>query len=56
MGTLGNCQRPLFLLGVSQHMHNIINLWTFWMNRSSKLQENNEEKNLVVQICVLSDA
>ena len=37
-------QRPVFSLGISQHMHQITNLWTFWLNRSSKLQENNERK------------
>ena len=26
LGTIGNCQRPVFSLGVSQHMHNITNL------------------------------
>ena len=24
------CQRPVFSLGVSQHMHKITNLWTIW--------------------------
>ena len=27
--TIGNCQRPAFPLGVSQHMHKITNLWKF---------------------------
>ena len=26
LDTIGNCQRPVFSLGVSQHMHNITNL------------------------------
>ena len=26
MDTIGNCQRPVFTLGVSQHMHKITNL------------------------------
>ena len=54
--TIGNCQRPVFSLGVSQHMHKITNLWTFELNWSSKLRENDERKNtLVGRICVLSD-
>ena len=55
---IGNCQRPVFLPGVSQHMHKITNLWTFELNRSSKLRDNNERKkiNLVTRSCVLSDA
>ena len=27
--TIGNCQRLAFTVGVSQHMHKIINLWKF---------------------------
>ena len=42
--TNGNCQRPVFSLGVSQHMHKITNLWKFELNWSSKLRDNNEEK------------
>ena len=26
MDTIGNCQRPVFLLGLSQHVYNITNL------------------------------
>ena len=38
-------------------MHKLTNLWKFWLNWSSKLQENNDRKNTIVaQICVLSDA
>ena len=49
--TFGNCQRPVFSLGVSQQMHKITNIW------SSKLQDNNGRKNtLVTQSCVHSDA
>ena len=33
------CQRPVFSLGVSQHMHTMTNLWKFELNWSSKLQE-----------------
>ena len=29
LDTFGNCQRPVFPLGVSQHMHTITNLWEF---------------------------
>ena len=54
--TIGNCQRPVFSLGVSQHMHKITNLWKFELNWSSELGENDERKNtLVGRICVLSD-
>ena len=42
-------------LGVCQHMHKIINMWKFWLNWSSKLQENKRSKDtLVAQYCVLS--
>ena len=40
----GNFQRPVFSLGVSQHMHKITNLWTFELNLSSKWQDMNETK------------
>ena len=30
--TFGNCQRPVFSLGVSQHKHKITNLWKFGLN------------------------
>ena len=40
----GNCQRPVFSLGVSQHKHKITNLWKFGLNWSSKLRENDERK------------
>ena len=53
----GNCQRPVFSLTVSQHMHKITNLWKFKLNRSSKLRDKNGRKNtLVTRSCVLSDA
>ena len=29
LDTIGNCQKPVFSLGVSQHMHEISNLWKF---------------------------
>ena len=29
MHTFGNCQKPGFSLGVSQHMHIVTNLWKF---------------------------
>ena len=44
LDTISNCQRPVFSLGVSQLMHTITNLWTFELNRSSKLRDNNERK------------
>ena len=44
--TIGTCRRPVFSLGVSQHMHIITNLWTFELNWSSKLRDNNERKKI----------
>ena len=43
--TIGNCQRLVFTIGVSQHMHKITNLWKFELNR---LQDINERKNTCV--------
>ena len=42
LDTIGNCQRLVFTVGVSQHLHEITNLWKFELNRSSKLRDNNE--------------
>ena len=42
--TIGNYQRPVFSLSVSQHIHKITNLWKFELNRSTKLRDNNERK------------
>ena len=44
MYTFGNCQRPVFSLGVSLHMHKIT-LWKFGLNWSLKLPKNDERKN-----------
>ena len=46
LDTIGNCQRPVFSLGVSQHtcMHKITNLWKFELDWSSELQDNYERK------------
>ena len=44
LDTIDNCQRPVFSLGVSQHMHKITNLWKFELNWLSKLWDNNERK------------
>ena len=44
--TIGNCQRPIFSLGVSQHMHKNTNLCKFELNRSSKLRDNNESRKI----------
>ena len=44
LDTIGNCQRPVFLLGVSQHMHKITNLWKFELNWSSDLRVDNYER------------
>ena len=35
------CQRPVFSVGVSQHMHKTINLWKIELNWSSKLRDSN---------------
>ena len=57
LDTIGNCQRLIFSLGVSPHMHEATNLWKFELNWSSKLRENNERKNtLVTRSCLLTDA
>ena len=53
--TFGNCQWPVFPLGVSHRKHKITSLWKFELNRSSKLRENDERKNILGgQSCVLS--
>ena len=40
-GHLDKCRRTdLFSLGVSENMHQIANVWKFWLNLSSNLQEN----------------
>ena len=46
--TIGNCQRPVFSLGVSQHKHKITSLWKFELNWSSQLRENDESKNTLI--------
>ena len=57
LDTFGNCQRPVFSFGVSQHMHKIINLWTFELIWSSKMEENNDRKKQSCRTsCLLSDA
>ena len=47
--TFGNCQRPVFSIGVSHHKHT--SLWKFGLNRLSKLRENDERKNTLVGRC-----
>ena len=44
LDTIGKCQRPVFSLAVSQHMHKITNLWKFELNWSSNLRDNYERK------------
>ena len=44
LDTIGNCQRPVFSLSLSQHMHKITNLWKFEPDWSSKLLDNYERK------------
>ena len=43
LDTFGNCQRPVFLLGVSQQMQQKTKTIVF--NWSSKMLENNDRKN-----------
>ena len=45
LDTFGVCQRPVFSLSVSQHMHEITNMLKFELNWSSKLQDNNDRKH-----------
>ena len=41
LDTIGNCQRPVFSLGVSQHFkQKITNLWKFDLNWSLKFRDN----------------
>jgi hypothetical protein len=44
LDTIGNCQRPVFPLAVSQHMHIITNLWKFDLDWSSELRDDYERK------------
>ena len=46
LDTIGNCQRPVFSLGVSQHLHKTTNLCKFELDLSSKLRNNNERWKL----------
>ena len=64
LDTIGNCRRLVFTVGLSQHMHEVTNLWKFEHNRSLKLRDFNERKtplshhfsSLGTRSCVLSDA
>ena len=42
--TIGNCQRLVFSLVVSQHMHKITNLWKFELYWSSAFRDNYERQ------------
>ena len=42
LDTVGNCQRLVFTVGASEHMHKITNLWKFELNWSLKLWDINE--------------
>ena len=44
LDTIGNCQRSVFSLGVSQHVHKITNLWKFELDWSSELRDNYERQ------------
>ena len=48
LDTIDNCQRPVFSLGVSKHMHKITNLWKFELNQSLKLWDINKRQNCFV--------
>ena len=53
LDSIGNCRRPVFPLGVSQHMYKITILCKFELNWSSKLRDNNESKStLATRSCV----
>ena len=52
--TFGNCHRPVFSLGVSQHKHKITNLWKFEINWVARKWWE-KKKKLVGRTCVLSD-
>ena len=57
MDTIGNCQRPVFSLGVSQHMHKITNRENLNSIGRQSCEITMKEKNtLVTRSCVLSDA
>ena len=57
LDTIGICKRLAFIVGVSQHMHKITNLWKFELNRSSNFRDNNDRKNtLVTRSCVRLDS
>ena len=61
MDTIGNRQTLVCTVGVSQHMHKILNMWKFELDRLSKLRDINERKKyscrtMVTRSYVLSDA
>ena len=46
LDTIGNCQRPVFAIGVSQRMYKItMRMWTFELDWSSELRDNYERKH-----------
>ena len=51
LDTFGNCQRPVFSFGVSQHMNKRTNLWTFELNWSWKLWEMVESTLVAQNVC-----
>ena len=43
LDTFGNCQRPVFSLGVYQH--NLLNLWAqYWSSKLQQQQQNEKKK------------
>ena len=48
LDTIGNCQRPVFSLGVYQHMHKITNPWKFELGWSLELRDNYERKKTIL--------
>ena len=53
LDTIGNCQRRVSSLGVTQHMHKITNLWTFEFNIGRQSCQIKKHR-LVTRICALS--
>ena len=49
--TFGNCQRPVFSLGVSQHLNKTTNMCKFELNLLSMMKENKERTNTIVAQC-----
>ena len=55
LDTIGNCQRPVSSLQLSQHVHKITNVWKFELNWSSEWRDDNEIPLSYEVSCVLSE-